>query len=429
VSDAPAQRDEPHALRAVSLRRVIIAGIAGNAMEWYDFAVYGYFAPVIGARFFPASTKTEQLIAAFGVFAAGFLMRPLGAIVFGHIGDRIGRRAALTLSVTAMAVPTTLMGLLPDYQQIGLTASLLMVALRLLQGLSMGGEYTTSITFLVESAPRQRRGWVGSWAPAGAGIGTLLGSAVAAGVNSVLPASAMAAWGWRIPFVFGLAVGLTGLYVRRRVAETLVAPAPAGQLPLLRAIRTHYGMMLRVFAMGLLLGVSFYMSFVFAVTYWQEVVHVRAGEALDINTANMLVVLVTTLAAGWLSDRIGRRPLMIGAALGTVVLAYPLFWSMSRPDALSIGLGQMGFALLLGAYVGPLPAVMTEAFPQQVRCSAISVAYNLGQAVFGGTTPMVATYLIVRSHDDLSPAFYVMAIAAVSLVGLIWKPETTDEHR
>ena len=406
------------------LRRAVIAGAAGNAMEWYDFAVYGYFAPTIGARFFPSANPTEQLISAFGVFAAGFLMRPIGAILFGHIADRLGRRPALTLSVIAMAVPTLLMGVLPDYQQIGVVASLAMVALRLLQGLSVGGEYTTSIAFLVESAPVRHRGRAGSWSPAGGLIGVLLGSGVAALVNATLPAGAMAAWGWRIPFVLGFGVGLAGLYVRLRMTETFAEPLAAGRLPLLEAARTEYRAMLRVFGMGLLVGVNFYMVFVYAVTYLQEVVHVSAAEALDINTLNMIVLLLTTLVGGVLSDRVGRRPVMTAAALATLLLAYPLFWLMSQPREVTIGLGQMGFAVLLGVFIGPLPAAMAETFPAPVRCSAMSVSYNVGQAVFGGTTPMVATYLIARSHDDLSPAFYVMAMAAVSLAAVLGLRET-----
>jgi len=407
-----------------SVRRTVIAGVAGNAMEWYDFAVYGYFAPIIGARFFPSASTAEELITAFGVFAAGFLMRPIGAILFGHIGDRLGRRPALTLSVIAMAVPTMLIGLLPDYQQLGVVASLAMVTLRLLQGLSVGGEYTTSIAFLVESAPVRHRGRAGSWIPAGGLIGVLLGSAVAAAVNAILPPVAMAAWGWRIPFVLGFGVGLAGLYVRRGMLETFAEPAPVGRAPLVEAVRTEYRSMLRVFGMGLLVGVSFYMMFVYAVTYWQEVVHVSAAQALDINTLNMLVLLLTTLVSGMLSDRLGRRPVMLTAALATLLFAYPLFWLMSQPREVSIGLGQLGFAVLLGIFVGPLPAAMAEAFPAPVRCSAMSVSYNVGQAIFGGTTPMVATYLIARSHDDLSPALYIMAIAAVSLGAVLCSRET-----
>jgi MHS family proline/betaine transporter-like MFS transporter len=422
--------DVPHppAMTRSAARRALIAGAAGNAMEWYDFAVYGFFAPTIGARFFPSRDPAASLIAAFGVFAAGFLMRPLGAVVFGHIGDRIGRRPALTISVVAMAVPTFLIGVVPDYQQIGAAAALLMIGLRLLQGLSVGGEYTTSMVFLVESAPPGRRGRAGSWTPAGGLIGTILGSAVAAAVSSALPPAALTAWGWRIPFVLGVGVGLAGWSVRRRMDETLDQPT-AARVPLIEALRTEPAGMLRVFGMGLMIGVGFYMAFVYAVTFVQQVGHVGAGAALDVNTANMVVLLATTVGAGALSDRIGRRPLLIGSTLAMLLLAYPLFWLLSRPDVTAVAAGQMGFALILGAYLGPLPATMTESFPSRLRCSGLSLAYNLGQAIFGGTTPIVAAYVIARSRDDLSPAFYLMLMAAASLIAVLGVQKKNSPRR
>src|SRR5690242_1534364 len=199
--------------------RLIAAGTVGNVMEWYDFSAYGYFAATIGRRFFPSADATTSLIAAFGVFAAGFLMRPLGGVVFGHIGDRVGRKAALTISVLAMAVPTFLIGVLPDYATLGPAAAVLLVVLRMIQGLSVGGEYTTSIVFLVEGAGQKHRGFAGSWSGFGAVGGILLGSAGGALVTVTLSPAEVASWGWRLPFFAGLFVGLAGLYVRRHIPE------------------------------------------------------------------------------------------------------------------------------------------------------------------------------------------------------------------
>src|SRR4051812_33435683 len=208
----------------ISRRRLILAGTAGNIMEWYDFAVYGYFAQVIGRHFFPSHDPVTSLIASFGAFAAGFLMRPLGGVIFGHIGDKIGRKAALTLSVLAMAIPTFLIGVLPDHSQIGAAAAVLLVALRMIQGLSVGGEYTTSVVFLVEGAAPDRRGLAGSWTVFGAVAGILLGSAVGAATTTLLSPEALHSWGWRVPFIVGLFVGLAGLYIRRHIPDS---PAPA----------------------------------------------------------------------------------------------------------------------------------------------------------------------------------------------------------
>ena len=207
-------------------RRAIIAGVAGNVMEWYDFSVYGYFAANIGRHFFPTQDAISSLIAAFGVFAAGFLMRPLGSLVFGHIGDRKGRKMALTVSVALMAIPTFLIGALPTYQQIGVTASVLLVLMRLLQGLSVGGEYTTSSIFLVECSVAGHRGFFGSFSAVGSCSGILLGSALSALVTAVLDRAMLESWGWRIPFLIGLTVGIAGLYIRRHVIEE---SAPQGR--------------------------------------------------------------------------------------------------------------------------------------------------------------------------------------------------------
>jgi MHS family proline/betaine transporter-like MFS transporter len=399
-------------------RPIVLAGIAGNVMEWYDFAIYGYFAQVLGQHFFPSRDQTASVIAAFGVFAAGFLMRPIGGLLFGSIGDRIGRKAALTLSVIAMAVPTFLIGLLPDYARVGVAASVLMVVFRLVQGLAVGGEYATSVVFLVEGAAPGRRGLMGSWGVFGSVAGILLGSAVGALITSVLSAEAVQTWGWRMPFLAGLAVGLAGLYIRRHLPEAAARPAAETPptSPVREAFRTEWRAILRVAGFNVLNAVGFYMMFVYVVTYLQQVVHVRAAQALDINTTNMVVLLLLVPVAGALSDRIGRKPLLVVAALGTFVLAWPLFWLMHHPDSRLILTGQMGFAVLVGLFLGAVPATMVEAFPARVRCSAVSVGYNLCLGVLGGTTPMVTAYLIARSHNDLSPAFYLMAAAAVSLI-------------
>jgi len=407
-------------------RQVVLAGIAGNVMEWYDFAVYGYFAQAIGQHFFPSRDQTASVIAAFGVFAAGFLIRPFGGLLFGSLGDRLGRKAALTLSVLAMAVPTCLMGLLPDYAQIGVAASALLVVLRLVQGLSVGGEYTTSVVFLVEGAAPDRRGLMGSWSVFGAVAGILLGSAVGAVITSVLSAEAAQTWGWRVPFVAGLAVGLMGLSLRRHLPEAAARPGAATlpTAPVREAFRTEWRAMLRVAGLNVLTAVGFYMMFVYVVTYLQQVVHVQAARALDINTINMVFLLLLVPAAGALSDRLGRKPVLVGAALGTFVLAWPLFWLVHHPDARLILAGQMGFAVLVGLFLGVVPATMVEAFPARVRCSAVAVGYNLCYGVLGGTTPMVTAYLLTRSHNDLSPAFYLMAAAAISLFVILRLHET-----
>jgi MHS family proline/betaine transporter-like MFS transporter len=407
-------------------RRIILAGVVGNMMEWYDFAVYGYFAQIIGQQFFPSKDPVASLVAAFGVFAAGFLMRPFGGLVFGSIGDRIDRKAALTFSVIAMAIPTFLIGLLPGYAEVGVAASVLIVLLRLVQGLSVGGECTTSVVFLVEGAAPEQRGLMGSWSSFGAVAGILLGSAVGAALASLLSPAALQSWGWRIPFLLGLLVGLVGLYIRHHLPEMVGASSVRRPTtsPVAEAFRSEWRAILRVAGLNVMNAVGFYMIFVYVATYLQQIVHVEAARSLDINTISMVVMLLVMPTAGGLSDRVGRKPLLLAAAVGLLIGSWPLFWVMHHSNFALILLGQSGFAVLIGLFMGTAPATMAETFPAHVRCTALSLGYNLCLGILGGTTPMVAAYLIARSHNDFSPAFYLMAAAAVSLGVILSLRET-----
>jgi MFS transporter, MHS family, proline/betaine transporter len=406
-------------------RRAIVAGAIGNMMEWYDFAVYGFFAAILGRQFFPAEDPLSSLLAAFGVFAAGYLMRPFGSIVFGHIGDRVGRKAALTLSVAAMAVPTFLIGILPTHAQIGAAASALLVVLRLVQGLSVGGECATSTIFLVEQAPIGRRGFLGSWSMFGAIAGILLGSAIGALVLTIFGAAAAESWAWRLPFLFGVVLGGAGLYLRRTLAADAIAPADRPtRLPVVEAFGTEWRTIIRVFGLNIVQAVGFYLCFVYVTTYLRQVDFISSSKALDINSASMVVLLLMLPLAGLLADRVGRKPVLLVAVTGLLGLSYPLFWLMHHPATAMIMLGQLGFSVILGLYLGTLPAMVVEIFPRRVRCSAMSISYNAAIGLFGGTAPMVAVYLIERSHNDLSPAFYLMAMAALSLAAVLATKET-----
>ena len=405
-------------------RRTVTAGIAGNVLEWYDFAVYGYFAPIIAERFFPSSSPTASLIAAYGAFAAGFLMRPLGGFLFGHLGDRLGRRKTLILSVALMAGPTFLIGLMPDAADIGVAAAALMVVMRMLQGLAVGGEYTTSVVYLVEQAPPDRRGYYGSWSLFGCIGGILLGSATGAFVNTVWAAE-IHDWAWRLPFLAGLAVGLTGFILRRGLPESLADKDKEDhKLPLAKAITQEGPAMARVLGISVVNAVSFYMIFIYITVYLERHVGMSAATALDVNTVSMLIMLVMVPFFARLSDRIGRKPLLVGACFGLVLLAYPLLWIMHHPDALTILVGQFGFSVLIGCYLAVQPTAMAEMFSPGVRCSGMAVAYNLTLGIIGGTTPMVCTYLIEKTGDDLFIAWYLMGAAAVSLAVTLTLKET-----
>jgi len=409
------------------VRRGILAGVVGNMLEWYDFALFGFFAAQIGHHFFPSGNSTASLLAAFGTFAAGFLMRPVGGALFGWIGDRFGRKQALIGSVLAMALPSFLIGILPDAQHIGLAAPILLVLLRMLQGVAVGGEYMASAVFLVEGAQPGHRGWMGSWGPFGASAGTLLGSAAGAIVNAALPPNAVLAWGWRIPFILGIGVALGGLAIRRHYVERVPQQAESDS-PLGEAFRAHWRTMLHLVGLTAAISIGFYTTFVYSATWLQQVAGVPASRALELNTVAMGLLLVIIPLAGSLSDRVGRRAILAWGAGLLMLLAWPLMALMLRGSAGSIFAGQVGLAVLVGANGAVLPAAMAELAPWRVRCTVLSVGYNIALAILGGTTPMVAAWLVERSGVALAPAVYLALAAAVTFTASLLLPQTAP-HR
>jgi MHS family proline/betaine transporter-like MFS transporter len=408
-------------------RRTVIAGLAGNVMEWYDFGVYGFFAAAIGSQFFPSDNPATSLIASFGVFAVGFIARPLGGLVFGHIGDNLGRRAAVIGSVVLMIVPTLLMAILPTQAQIGIAAPILLIVLRLAQGLAVGGEYTTSMVLLVEEAQSRRRGLVGSFAPFGALGGLLLGSAVGAILMAVLPEEAAASWGWRLAFFTGLLIGVVVFAIRSQLPpeRAILETGEARKSPLAEAFRTQWRTILKVIGFTLGNGVGFYLCFVFVSTWLKEHYHVSPSLALTLNSFAIFIMMILTPIAGAISDRIGRKPVILVGAAGFALFAWPLFKLMSNANVGSIVAGQCFFALFLACY-GASPAFLVEAFPKHVRCSGLSIGYNIAQSVFGGTVPMVAVYLTKITGDPLAPAFYLSlaGIVSLSMATLIGRDES-----
>lgn len=414
------------------LDRKTIAGGIGNTLEWYDFAIYGYFAPIIAKQFFPSDDPTVGLIATFGVFAAGFMMRPIGGIIIGHVADKLSRRAALTLSVALMAIPTTAIAFLPTYSSVGLLAPLLLTFLRLAQGLSVGGEYTGSVTYLVESAPQKRRGLFGSFALVGCNVGILTGSAAGAIVTSIISPEALHEWGWRIPFLFGAFLGIAGVYLRNHEDEAeVVWDDPHGddepKFPLAYSVTHHWKDMLHVIGVNVLNGIGYYIAFVYVTTYLVEYDGLTENTALDINTAVMVLLAVLVPTFGALSDRVGRKPIMLAGAGGMVLFSYPLFLLLHSGSFPLILIGQLGFAIVMSCFTGPLPTTMCEQFPSKIRVTAYSVSFNIPLALVGGTAPMVATFLIGFTHNVFSPAFYAMAAAAIAFITLMTMRETKDK--
>lgn len=395
----------------------------GNIFEWYDFALFGYFAPIIGSLFFPTSNKTTQLLSAFAAFAIGYVFRPLGGLFFGYIGDRYGRKKALVLTIFLMAFPTTLIGLLPDYNQIGITASIILVVLRILQGISMGGNYGGSITFTTEHA-KKNKGLIGSFATTSCLIGILLGSSTAAFFTHFLSEGDLHSYGWRIPFLLGVSIFFVGFYMRNNLSESseFTSEEKKGTIhhnPPLEVLRNHKKDLISVVGVVMLHDLSFYILFVYMTTYLSEVVGLAKDMSFIINSLNLIIVSMMTLGGAWLSDKIGRKKVLAISALFFVLATIPLIKLINDTTNIqTVFIAQMLLAIAVGGYFGPIPALMVEAYPISIRFSAVSITTNISGPLFGGTAPMVITYLIDATGSTLIPAFYLTLGALGSLIAL-----------
>jgi MFS transporter, MHS family, proline/betaine transporter len=401
-------------------RRTLMAGAIGNVLEWYDFALYGYFAPVFAAMFFPSEQASVSLLSAFGVFAIGFLARPLGALLFGYIGDTIGRRDALAWSVILMAIPTVIVGLLPTYETIGIAAPLALTLCRFLQGLSVGGEFTGSVTFLVEHAAPSQRGYIGSWAGFSAQVGALLGSGVGAFVASIMTDEALHQWGWRLPFLLGSLIAVVGWYLRTHIPESpafeQAREASALSASPIREVFTHQRIAVaKVIGLVWLHGVGFYLLFVYLTTYLSTVTTVPLATVLMMNTACMLLLAVLIPLMGRLSDTVGQKPLLLIGAGGLAITAYPSFIWLTSEHLPRVWAAYVSLTVLMSCYLGPFFAIVVALFPTAQRYTGLSAGYNIAAALFGGTAPLMATLLIEWSGNILSPSLYLSLCAVISL--------------
>jgi MFS transporter, MHS family, proline/betaine transporter len=348
-------------------RKAITAGVIGNVLEWYDFGVYGYLVPTISQLFFPSGDPVVSLLSTFAVFGVGFVMRPVGSILFGIYGDRHGRRKALSTVVFVMAFATFAMGLLPTYSQVGVLAPALLVLVRLFQGLSAGGEWGGSTAYIVEFAPAGRRGFFGSWQLVGVGGGFLLGSLTAALLNATLSQADRLAWGWRLPFLFGIAVGIVGAYLRWRLDDTpkftdIEQKGTVSSAPLAEALRQYPRQTLLAFGVTLHNTVAYYIALVYMTSYMTSVGKLPQGTALWIGTSSLAVFVLLLPFVGSLSDRIGRRPLLIVSCIGYAVLGYPFFLMASSGNTQLALAAQLLMVLLYVPYAGACPAFYAEIF-------------------------------------------------------------------
>jgi len=406
----------------------IAAAVIGNALEWYDFIVFGFFAVVIARLFFPAESQYASLLLTTATFGVGFFMRPVGGILLGIYADHRGRKASLLLIIGLMTMAIAIIAFAPTYASIGIAAPALVVLARLLQGFATGGEFASATAFLVESAPAQRRGFYGSWQMVGQGLAVLTGALLGAFITRILTPEALDSWGWRLPFLFGLIIGPLGFYIRRRLDETAPFLATRGveqQQALGAALAAHLRGALSTFGIIISATISFYVILLYMPTIARTQLKLPLDQAFSAQAVSLACMIVLIPIFGALSDHIGRRPIMIGALLLYLLLVYPLFsWMYSNPSFASLIITQVVLCSLLGAFFGPMSTALAEQFQTQVRSTGLGTAYNIAVMVFGGFAPFFVTWMIQATGLAVAPAFYVMFGAAVGLVASLFLKET-----
>jgi MFS family permease len=412
----------------------IAAAVIGNALEWYDFIVFGFFAVIISRLFFPADSQYASLLFTTATFGVGFFMRPVGGILLGIYADRQGRKAALLVVIASMTVAIALIAFAPTYAAIGIGAPLIIVVARLLQGFSAGGEFASATAFLIESAPAGRRGFYGSWQMVGQGLAVLIGAILGAVLTKTLSPEAIDGWGWRIPFLFGLVIGPVGLYIRNSLAETQAflqsdqtsQSRTAGR----RVLASHIKQILACFGIVVSGTISFYVILVYIPTFARSQLQLPLDQAFLAQAIGLACEVALIPICGALSDRIGRKPVMIASLLLSLVVTYPLFmWVSSSPSFSRLLVMQVVLCSVFGIGNGPVSTALGEQFPTRVRSTALAIGYNVAVMLFGGFAPFFVTWLIHATGTPIAPAFYLMFGAAVGLFAVLFLTERAGERQ
>jgi MHS family proline/betaine transporter-like MFS transporter len=406
-------------------RRLIVATTIGNALEFFDFTVFGFLAFQIGRNFFPSASGYGQLLLSVATFGVGFLMRPLGGVVIGAYADRAGRKKAMTLTIFMMAVGCALMASVPPYSRIGIAAPVLVVLARLIQGFSAGGEVGASTTLLVERANPANRGYMSSWQLASQGLGVFAGAALVGLLTQLLTPQAMDSWGWRVPFLLGMSIAPVGLYIRRRLDESLAPAATQAPVHPADGVRAVFGRHRRALFGGVLTGiggtVAVYTVSFFIPAYAIRELGIAPAVALSGAALSGLIGFGLAPVVGRWSDKVARKRLIVWGRIALVALIYPALFCLNAAPSASVLLAVMGaLHVVISIQAAPGLALLTEQFPMHVRASGISLVYSVGVGIFGGFSPFVATWLVHATGNNLAPAWYLIAITAISSLGLPW---------
>ena len=416
-----------------ALRRAATASFMGNFVEWFDYAAYGYLATVIALTFFPQTDTTTGLLATFAVFALSFIVRPIGGLVWGHFGDKYGRRSALSWSILIMTLSTFCIGILPTYNQIGLWAPALLLLIRLMQGFSASGEYAGASAFLAEYAPEGKRGFYTSIVPASTAAGLLFGAMFVAGMHALMTAENLHDWGWRLPFLLAAPFGLVGRYIRVHLQDSpkflemeqrLEAKECATHAPVRELLTVHRRAVMIGIGVTCLNAVAFYLLLSYMPTYLSTEMGMSESDSFIASTVSLATYIGLIFLMGTLSDRYGRKTMLVTASVLFLLLTFPLFGMLGNPSLLVILMIQIAFGAMLAMNDGTLPCFLAEIFPTRVRFSGFAFSFNVANAVFGGTAPFIATWLIHMTGNKMAPAWYLLAAAAVALVAMLASRET-----
>ncbi len=413
------------------MKQVLTGSAYGNMIEWFDYASYGYLATIIATVFFAPGNETAALLNTFAIFALSFLIRPIGGLVWGHYGDRLGRKKILILTMSLMTLSTFGIGLIPSYESIGVLAPVLLLGCRIVQGFSASGEYAGASLMIAEHAPKKKRGLLVSLVPASTATGMLLGAVVTSILQFALTNEALVSWGWRIPFLLSLPLGLIGLVMRLKMEDSPVfneakeEQSAVKQLGMIEGIYKYRGKLLIAFGVICLNAVGFYIILSYMPTYLSTVLKFDSLQSTLTTIFTLLTYVIMLPIVGVITDRFGRKPVLMTACILFILFTYPIFMLMSMGGAFTI-VSMILLGAILACNDGVLATFLSEMFPTEMRYSGFGFSFNTGNAIFGGTAPYVATFLIATSGNDFAPAFYLMIGAIIALCSLLKANETSN---
>ncbi|MHC5305758.1 glycine betaine/L-proline transporter ProP [Bartonella sp. LJL80] len=412
------------------LRKVISASGLGNAVEWFDFSVYGFLAVIIGRTFFAAAPPSVQLIASLATFSIPFLFRPLGGAVFGYFGDKYGRKNILSFTIIMMSVSTFFIGVIPSYETIGILAPILLLLAKIVQGLSVGGEYSGAVVFVSEYSPDRKRGFMASWLDFGSIAGFLAGAMVVSLISMGIGEEAMNDWGWRIPFLISLPLGMIGLYLRKSLDES---PTYEAQSESEEDTSSSVGEIIRANLSGIVIScflvIATNTTYYMLLTYMPNYLSVNLGYSYDHGVLIIIVVMAFMLLlqplVGFMSDKIGRKPFLFFGSVALLVLALPSFWMIMHHNVLLIGLGIAILAIILCCFTGVMASILPALFPTEVRFRTLAICFNIA-VLIAGLTPPVAAWLVESTGSLYMPAYYLMVVAVFGFIAAVSVHETAN---